>query len=471
MSKFTDAESLLKDIAKQIKDNNYEFNHGLHTYIYHKLVFQNVKPEDRKFELDEAGIFRKWCREGRPNTNTFVSPTWTYFCQFISKDANALGKANHIKVYVPLDKEHVDKGVSQLFDFLDKNNISHLSKVGKKIRFDNVVIRLTNEKDLNRLLDFVNNNKYIQEGLIKPNAFAYTENNIAIACDGSLSYNNTVANYILLYMKKLKEHNALDNASLKGFYKFVIDYFAATFVAKRDPSRPYILKQFSKDFSYVDGKPLDIDDPQVINDYYFVTKLIIEASAKDYKRENFMKHYNDMNNGLETHRSVDFDKVNEVLTNLIETVILKHDANYTIWNIEKYIELGDPRYLTRFNDCRNSVCNTTFRDDMLYMLNTKNMTAHDYVTSFYNRMYTLDDEIIELLREYLAYGEYKYGREDTKEYLNGYISSGNDAYITRDSNFRDRFRKAQVGTRVRMYMRASGESIDSIIDRLKPKRM
>lgn len=471
MSKFTDAESLLKDIAKQIKDNNYEFNHGLHTYIYHKLVFQNVKPEDRKFELDEAGIFRKWCREGRPNTNTFVSPTWTYFCQFISKDANALGKANHIKVYVPLDKEHVDKGVSQLFDFLDKNNISHLSKVGKKIRFDNVVIRLTNEKDLNRLLDFVNNNKYIQEGLIKPNAFAYTENNIAIACDGSLSYNSTVANYILLYMKKLKEHNALDNASLKGFYKFVIDYFAATFVAKRDPSRPYILKQFSKDFSYVDGNPLDIDDPQVINDYYFVTKLIIEASAKDYKRENFMKHYNDMNNGLESHRSVDFDKVNEVLTNLIETVILKHDANYTIWNIEKYIELGDPRYLTRFNDCRNSVCNTTFRDDMLYMLNTKNMTAHDYVTSFYNRMYTLDDEIIELLREYLAYGEYKYGREDTKEYLNGYISSGNDAYITRDSNFRDRFRKAQVGTRVRMYMRASGESIDSIIDRLKPKRM
>ena len=471
MSKYNDAESLLKDIAKQIKDNNYEFNHSLHTYIYHKLIFQNVKPEDRRSELDTEGVFRNWCREGRPNTNTFVSPVWTYFCQFISKDAGALGKGNHIKVYVPLDRAHVEKGVSQIFDFLDKNNISHLSKAGKKIRFDNVVIRLNNEKDLNKLLEFVNNNKYIQEGLIKPNAFAYTENNIALACDGSLSYNATVANYILLYMKKLKEHNALDQASIKGFYKFVINCFATTFVAKRDPSRPYIMKQFAKDFSYVDGEPLDTDDPSVINDYYFVTKLIIESSAKDYKRENFIAHFNEMNRGLETHRKVDFDKVNEILTSLIETVILKADSNYTIWNIEKYIELGDPRYLTRYNDCRNSVCNTTFRDDMLYMLDVKNMTAHDYVRSFYNRMYTLDEEIIELLREYLAYGDYKYGREDAKEYLTGYITSGNDAYITRDSNFRERFRKAQVGSRVRMYMKASGETIDSIVDRLKPKRM
>ena len=471
MSKFNDAESLLKDIAKQIKDNNYEFNHGLHTYIYHKLVFQNVRQEERKSELDKEGVFSKWCREGRPNTNTFVSPMWTYFCQFISKDAKALGKANYLKVYVPLDRDHIEKGVSQIFDFLDKNNISHLSKVGKKIRFDDVVIRLIEENNLNKLLEFVNNNKYIQEGLIKPNAFAYTENNIALASDGSLSYNATVANYILLYMKKLKEHNSLDNASLNGFYRFVVNYFATTFVAKRDPSRPYILKQFAKDFSYVEGTPLDIDDPEVINDYYFVTKLIIESAAKDYKRQNFIAHYNEMNQGLETHRSVDFDKVNETLTSLIETVVLKKDTNYTIWNIIKYIELGDPRYLTRFNDCRNSVCNTTFRDDMLYMLKAKKMTANDYVTSFYNKMYVLDDAIIELLKEYLAYGEYKYGREDTKEYLNGYITSGNDAYITRDSNFRDRFRKAQVGNRVRMYMMTSGETIDSIVDRLKPKRI
>ena len=63
---------------------------------------------------------------------------------------------------------------------------------------------------------------------------------------------------------------------------------------------------------------------------YFVTKLIIESAAKDYKRQNFIAHYNEMNQGLETHRSVDFDKVNETLTSLIETVVLKKDTNYTI---------------------------------------------------------------------------------------------------------------------------------------------
>ena len=141
MSNHKQSDDFLKGIAKDIKDNNYDFNHGLFNYIYHKLIFQGVNVEDRKRNLSDEGMFARWCRKGRPNTNTFVSPTWTYFCQFISSDNRALRADNHIKVYIPLDADHIERGVNEIFDFLDKNNISHLSKVGQKIRFDDVVVR------------------------------------------------------------------------------------------------------------------------------------------------------------------------------------------------------------------------------------------------------------------------------------------------------------------------------------------
>ena len=470
MSNHKQSDTFLKGIAKDIKDNNYEFNHGLYNYIYHKLIFQNVTNDNRKKNLSEEGMFTRWCRKGRINTNTFVSPTWQYFCQFISTDGKAMRADNHIKVYIPLDHEHIERGVNEIFDFLDNNKISHLSKVGQKIRFDDVVIRLVHEDDLKKLLDFIKKNKYIQEGLIKPNSFAYNEGNIALACDGHLSYNSTVANYILLYMKKLKETNSLDKASVQGFYRFLINYYALTFVEERNPERPYVLKKFAKDFETVSGEVIDINDPVVLDDYKYVTKLIIESQAKDFKLDNFMNHYKTVINAKFKDQKVDFAAVDAMLQRLIEIMIEKGDSNYTIRNIIVYIETGQANYLTRFGDSRNMACNSSFREDILYMLKMKNMTATDYVAQFYNRMFSLDDNIKALIKEYLAYGDYKYGREDTREYLEGYVSTTNPAYITRDSDFRERFKQAKLADKVRMYMRTTGKSIDDIIELCRPRK-
>ena len=107
--------------------------------IYHLLIFTGVSKEDRKFDLADEGMFKRFCQKGRMNTHTFVDPGWQYFCQFISSDLKAKGTSDHIKVYVPLDHEHLERGVNELFDFLDANKISHESKVGKKVRFDDVV--------------------------------------------------------------------------------------------------------------------------------------------------------------------------------------------------------------------------------------------------------------------------------------------------------------------------------------------
>lgn len=470
MSNHKQSDDFLKGIAKDIKDNNYDFNHGLFNYIYHKLIFQGVKGEDRKRNLSDEGVFAKWCRKGRPNTNTFVSPTWTYFCQFISSDNKALRADNHIKVYIPLDADHIERGVNEIFDFLDKNNISHLSKVGQKIRFDDVVVRLVHKEDLNKLLEFIKNNKYIQEGLIKPNSFAYNEDNIALACDGSLSYNAVLSNYIMLYMKKLASVNELDKASVKGFYQFLINYYATTFVDERNPERPYVLKKFANDFDHVFNEGIDINDKYVLDSYKYITKLMIESQAKDYKLDNFIGHYTDLINKKFKDSNVDFVAVDEMLARLIEIMVQKADANYTIWNIIKYIETGQANYITRFGDSRNMVCNSSFREDMLYMLKMKDMNAHDYVRQFYNKMFTLDENIMDLIKEYLAYGDYKYGREDTREYLEGYVSSNNPAYITRDNDFRERFKEIKLAEKVMMFIKTTGKNIDDVIEMCRPRR-
>ena len=470
MSDHRQSDRFIKGIAKDIKEKDIDIDHGLFNYIYHKLKFQSVSKEDRKHNLYEEEMFKRWCRNKREKTSAFVTPTWNYCCQFISNDNKALTKDNHIKVYIPLDYSHIEDGVNQIFDFLDKNNISHLSRVSETISNTDVIVHLLSEEDLKKLLTFVNKNRYLQEGLIRPNPFAYNEGNIALASDGNISYNQTVANYILLYMKRLMETNSLGEASLKGFYKFVINYYALTFVEERNPERPFVLKKFAKDFSYIDGEELDVDDESIVEDYKYVTKLIIESQAKDFKLDNFVKHYNMVVGKRSRNQEVDFEAVDNTLAKLIEIMIEKGDSNYNTWNIISYIETGDPRCLTSFGNSRNMVVNSSFRDDILYMLKMKKMKANDYVTQFYNKMFVLDEEVKELLKEYLAYGDYKYGREDTREYLDGYVSTLNDAYITNDSGFRSRFRELNMSNKIRLYMKATGRNIDYVIDICRPRR-
>ena len=100
----------------------------------------------------------------------------------------------------------------------------------------------------------------------------------------------------------------------------------------------------------------------------------------------------------------------------------------------------------------------------------KDMNAHDYVRQFYNKMFTLDENVMALIKEYLAYGDYKYGREDTREYLEGYVSNNNPAYITRDNDFRERFKTIKLAEKVMMFMKTTGKNVDDVIEMCRPRR-
>ena len=156
-----------------------------------------------------------------------------------------------------------------------------------------------------------------------------------------------------------------------------------------------------------------------------------------------------------------------MLTTIVERMIEKGDSNYSTWNIIKYIE-GLNKKRLYVEDIQDII-------EERLMSQGKYKLAREYViyrhNQFYNKMFVLDDEVIELLKEYIAYGEFKYGLDDTREYLGEYLATLNDAYITRDSNFRDRFKKINLGNRLRLYMKATGYNLDTVIDNCRPIRI
>ena len=467
-----EGDKFLKDIYKSLSDYNKNFDEllsepsrNLFTQIYNLLVFHNTKREDRKHDLYEEGMFSRFCSAKRSNTNAFLSSPHPYFCDFVSRDLKAMGTCDHIKVYVPLDYEHLERGANEIFAFLDENNISHRSKVGRRIRFDDLNIRLINKEDLEKLLTFIKNNKYIQEGLLKPNPFAYVCDNISLASDGSLSYNETVTNYIMLYLIDVHK-NKKKNITIKDFYHFVIDYYAKTFVSHEN------LEQFSKDFGHsmdnYNEDPIDIDDYDVYNDHMFVSKLIIESPAEDYSLNRFITHFNLMHNTKTKHITKSKETIYLTLRRMIATMLRKKNPDYKLWNIESYIREGDPYYLTSFEDCRNQICNSSFREDFLELIKSNGLNLRNELLRVYNQVIKLDPEIENVLRDFLAVGKVKYG-DEAIYYIRDFLSTGDPTYITKTENLRNRFIALKVCTYLRDYIDLTNISLEDIVNNINNK--
>lgn len=202
---------------------DYQAGFEINTKIVYKLLTIYNVPENERL-IDNSDLFQNWINYYQNNNNSnldvFVSPNWQYFCQFVSKQGQINDEC--YKIYIPLNRSHLEYGVKQIFDFINDNNIVHLSKVAKQIRFDDVVIRVNKAEDVIKIKNFIKNNSYIQEGLIKGNPFAYSENGINFGFDGALSYNNCISALITTYIKTNK-NNHINNINADSFKKFIED--------------------------------------------------------------------------------------------------------------------------------------------------------------------------------------------------------------------------------------------------------
>ncbi|MGM9877554.1 MAG: hypothetical protein ACI33S_02790 [Bacilli bacterium] len=177
--------------------------------VYYLLCRFNIKNNDHNKRHMIENLFYSWIDKfkGRNNINVFRADNWRYFCQFTNKAHLVQGK--DIKMYIPIDYDHLDKGVSELFNFMSSLNMTHASKVGLDLRNDNVVVRLpiNDVENAYKIIEFCNNNKYIKSGLNQTNPFVPNYNNIGLMYEEGFSYNYEMAKGIATFINRNKHRN------------------------------------------------------------------------------------------------------------------------------------------------------------------------------------------------------------------------------------------------------------------------
>lgn len=291
--------------------------------VYSNLIRLGIGAEN----IDISSNFEGWINrfKSNPNINVYVDPSWSYFCQFVSKGYNRANSTNEIKLYIPIDKEHIYEGANQLFDFLARENIAHLSKIGKHIRFDDIVVRVTNQYDANKVINFVNSNSYLREGSLPLNPFAVHDGIVSMAWDDNLSYNSVVANWISEYINFEKRNGNLDNVGYAGFYSYVAQMFDLLFEKGVGLREHYGRVQNNGLFSSI---PKYDASCKLLN-YYDVTKLFLSCLGSNLKKEDVYKHVNEVSNS--NYQQQKRNKISRLYNN---------DNSFKMRNLEGYNNSG-----------------------------------------------------------------------------------------------------------------------------------
>lgn len=434
--------------------------------IYHELTRLNIPNSERTTKIDSN--FRFWKVLGAGffvNCKVFVQENWNYFCQFVSHDLKAYNSHEHLKVYIPLDAQHIKYGAVEIFKFLDNENISHCSKIGSDVRFDDIVIRLIDPNDVIKLVNFISSNEFIQEGLIPPNPFLFNVNGIAMAVDGHLSFNMTIANLIKLYIQEKQRTNTLNQVSADDFYNYVQLYINKAF------SNSESLKKISTDFE--DGTQLSTEE--LVN-YKNVFELIIKCTSDDFSFQNYVQHYMDCTNPymqnqkfeqIEKIKSISSASVNfqqtqhqdyiatekdTILTTMeiLKIMSKKYGKTSAYYSLEDFILTGDPCLLTRTDNLRERIVNSSYRNDVQNILSSRNISLSDFLHSAASSVVTPGEMFLEqaVLETYSKY-ETKFqegschisGREFVIGSIIKLITTKQYDGFTRDNNARDNLQR------------------------------
>ncbi len=297
------------------------------------------------------------------NINVFEGDYCKYFCQFVNDDYNVITPYNMIKMYIPVDDAHISEAAKRIFGFMAQNKMIHHSKIAKKVRFDDIVIRVSDEENAKKIEEFVMNDAYIKEGLMKPNPFAFNNGYISYAWDGELSFNMVVASYISGYINELKNNNKLDTVSYKGLVTYIGKIYDAVF------------KEGKYKDDYIDA--MKVEEEYQLDNYQKVTELLLHSLMPGKTTEDFFKVYNDI--VLEDNKEKDTKTYisewqKENWNRIYEFLVKKYGYEETNIRIFKFLETGNYNLFTRENNIRSYLVNNNFTEDMvkeLYLLTTR----------------------------------------------------------------------------------------------------
>lgn len=403
MNKVREIENFLYKML-QLAKSGVDVDYHL---VYSNLVNINVSTADRRRYINNN--FDYWINSFKKakNTKVFVDQGWNYFCQFINRKENSKLDFQKIKVYVPIDSEHICDSAIKIFDFLDKNNISHTSKIGSKIRNDNIVIRTDDLFLVEKIVNFIESDKNISDGLMPMNPFSFNYHGIALAWDGCLSYNNVVSKVIASYINDIKDSDR--NISYSDFCGYVFKLYNDTFVSGLN------VEEFMSKMN------LEGNDDSVYSElanYAGVLKMFAVA----LEPEASLNHFYD------TYREVSGDSYHESISNKFSNLTV-YERCSMIWDdiylnlvdiygveqvseiVNCFIDTGNYNYFTRKNNIRQKMIDNGITPVILknIIMEKKSIALEEASVKTYFKYG--DVQLYDAL-EKLRQGDYKYFTND-----------------------------------------------------------
>ncbi len=440
--------------------------------VYYYLTKLNVDSSGKTLVKD---FFDKWIErfEQVPDIDVFVAPYWRYFCQFKNIRGNS-ELENPIKMYLNVPYSKIYEVANIIFEFMAKNKMCHMSKIGSNSRCDGIVIRVFSKSEALKLAQFIKSNKTIKEALQKTSPFVFSNSNIGYTLDGSTqtSYNEMVSYYISQYIESCKDTNK--KPTFNDFLKYVNSIYEAVFIKGDSKAISKFYSDIANGLSY----------SEVAETFKQITELII-ASLKGNNLKNYYNFVDSFNNLTGEDKKVrepiknspnkekpepkkafvntnpknneiDFNSLVRLFNKCILVMVRKKGFQQTYANLSEYLETSSISLITRAENLRSEFKNNMSSSTVKRILGNKNLK--DYMEGVLNEVVKVDnnkkgdtlkfkkinhqedDKILyELLNEGIVAMNLKFGKEIGFNTMLSYIKNSTQTSLTRNFNIRERF--------------------------------
>lgn len=408
--------------------------------VYSNLVYYGI---DKKRD-DISFNFRNWedYYQGKRNIFCFNPPDKRYFCYFVNDNKGMDEVENFIKLYVCLDKEHIYNGAIRVFDFLSRENITHQSKIGSHVRMDDLVIRVDGKENAEKIINFINNDKYIKSGALYGNPFAIKDGIVSIAWDGMLSYNMVVASWISQYIYWEFSNSNLNNVSYSRFYSYV--NMSLSNICSNNEEKDKLIN-YLKQERIIKSFDKRASVSEQFDNYLDVTRLFIKAISLEKNKDQLYKFLL-QNKKLKNERkkqNVFLENENvlrekrEVMKLAFNNMVLKYGYEGTKTRFSKFLINGDYNCISRHMNARQMMINNGI----------DNVVAKEIVNSW--KMEALDQAVNATYQ--------KYGYNQVSVALYNLLRYRNFSNFTNDNNSR----------KILMERFSDGDLLSFVVERLK----
>lgn len=213
-----------------------------------------------------------------------------------------------LKMYLSVDAKHLKKTYEKLNDFMKKNNIQSSSKARNRASSDDIVMRIPDIKDIEKVKNFIKNDSYIREAIKNTNPFfARDELGISYSQDGMhSSVNDQLSSLLADYFNSNKDN--LDSITRDGFKNYL------------HTNKTEFYKKFDYAFP-----------PENVR----IANLLELSMDEEFSYEDMIR-YNEIIKSLQNKNVSIRDIINTVYTDLLNTC--GEQANELIVNIDNVHE-------------------------------------------------------------------------------------------------------------------------------------